>query len=104
MSYEIDDRRSAEDKEKTQGFVVANDSFMSGWGRASGRSIFAVPFGVEHNADFIIQNMEARSEMKYVRVSMGKNYRPKLRAGDHLSIRSMEDSSRFYEKHGFCER
>lgn len=100
---EVDDRRTPEDKAITAGFVVATDSFMSGWGRARGRSLFAVPFRTYEEAEIVLQNMEARSEMKRARI-VGKDYRPRLRDGDHLSIRDMSDCSRFYEKHGFCEK
>jgi hypothetical protein len=96
----IDDRRTDTDKAKTVGFVVATDRFMSGWGQAPGRSYFAIPLRSWDEADVVRENMEARSEMKRVRV-VGKDYRPKLHEGDHLSIRDMSDCSRFYEKGGF---
>ena len=95
------DNRTDEEKAATVGFVVATDSFMSGWGQAAGRSIFAVPIRSWQEADTVERNMKNRSEMKRVRV-VGKNWRPRLSPGDHLSIRSCADVSRFYEEHGFC--
>lgn len=96
----IDDCRTDDDKAATEGFVVATDSFMSGWGQAPARSFFAVPFRSPYEATIVLDNMEARSEMKRVRLA-GKNYRPQLRSGDHLSIRAIDDCSRFYKPGGF---
>lgn len=96
----IDDRRTPEDKARTVGFVVATDSFMSGWGQAPGRSLFAVPLSNWDQEPTVTANMDARSDMKRVR-TVGKDYRPHLAAGDHLSIRDMSDCSRFYEPGGF---
>lgn len=96
----IDDRRSAEDKARTVLLVVATDSFMSGWGHAPGKSYFAVPCASLEQAEIVEENMRHRSEMKRVRI-VYKDYRPRLRAGDHLSIRNMSDCSRFYERGGF---
>lgn len=98
----IDDKRSPEDKAATLGFVVATDSFMSGWGNAPGRSLFAVPFRTWDEADIVEANMRARGDMKRVRV-VGAKYRPRLYPGDHLSIRDMSDCSRFYKRGGFSE-
>ena len=98
----IDDRRTEEDKAATIGFVVATDSFMSGWGEARGRSLFAVPVRNWAEAVTVENNMRARSEMKRVRV-VGKDYRPRLYPGDHLSIRDMSDCDRFYRVGGFKE-
>jgi len=81
-----DDKRTPEEKARTCGFVVATDRFMSGWGGAPGRSLFAVPFDSWELAHVIKDNMRHRSEMMRVRV-VGKDYRPRLYSGDHLSIR-----------------
>jgi len=96
-----DDRRSEADKARTWGFVVATDSFMSGWGGAAGgRSIFAVPVRSPKEAEIVADNMRARSEMKRVRI-VGHDYKPRLRNGDHLSIRAMDNCARFYKPGGF---
>ncbi len=99
--YTIDDRRKPEDKAATVFLVVATDSFMSGWGHAPGRSLFAVPCRSWEEAKIVEDNMRHRSEMKRVRV-VGKGYRPKLRDGDHYSIRDMSDCDRFYRPGGFA--
>lgn len=103
MSYIIDDRRTDEDKAATWGFIVATDKFLSGWGGAPRRSIFAVPVRSYEEARIVDDNMRHRSEMKRVRLVIGKNYRPKLYPGDHLSIRDMADCDRFYTPGGFHE-
>lgn len=99
MDYIIDDRRSVEDKAETIGFVVATDSSMSGWGKALGRSIFAVPCNSWDQVKIVEANMHERTEMNYVR-TVGKNWRPKLRDGDHLSIRNAEECCYFYRESG----
>jgi len=95
------DRRSEAEKESTWGFVVATDSFMSGWGDAPRRSLFAVPVRNWKEAEIVLDNMQHRPEMKRARI-VGKDYRPKLRPGDHLSIRDMSDCARFYAPGGFA--
>ncbi len=103
VSYIIDDRRTDADKEATWGFVVATDKFLSGWGQAPRRSIFAVPVRSYEEARIVIDNMRHRDDMKRVRFICGNKYRPKLYPGDHLSIRDMSDCSRFYTPGGFRE-
>lgn len=99
----IDDQRTDEDKAKTEGFVVATDSFMSGWGNAKSRSLFAVPFTTAEQAQIVLHNMECRSEMKRARI-VGKDYRPKLSAGDHLSIRAMGEMKTGFYVAGYFAR
>ena len=98
-----DDRRTAEERKATAGFVVATDSFMSGWGKARGRSLFAVPFSHEQAKEGlherIADNMRDRSEMQRVRI-VGADYRPRLYNGDHLSIRGIANG-RWLERGGF---
>jgi hypothetical protein len=94
-NYEISDDRSTEEVAKTYGFVVANDKFMSGWGKAPGRSILAVPFVDEKDRDTILLRVEKRSEMKRVRIVYGKSYHPAMREGDHLHIYNTTTSFRY---------
>ena len=84
----IDDKRTEQEKAETEGFVVATDSFMSGWGLARGTSYFAVPYRATDNPQAIFERLDDRPEMKRVRYA-GKDYRPKLRENDHLSIRNI---------------
>ena len=97
----VEDRRTTEQVVATLGFVVATDSFMSGWGQAPRRSLFAVPFGTEAEAEIVKDNMERRSEMLRVRIVWGKHYRPKMSAGDHLSITDYDPTDRFHTVNGF---
>lgn len=84
----IVDRRSDQEKADTTGFIVATDRVLSGWGQAPGRSFFALPFRCMEEAIAAEKNLRARPCMLRVRI-VGRNYRPRLRTGDHLSIASM---------------
>ena len=87
-----DDRRTPEDKQRTVGFVVGTDRFMSGWGLAPGRSLFAVPFASWDDGKRIEEWMDSRGDMQRVRL-VGKAYRPRMYAGDHLSIRGLMEGN-----------
>lgn len=95
MSIIRDDRRSEADKEATVGFVVGTDRFLSGWGQAPNRSLFAVPVKDFDQAEVVAENMRRRGDMLRVRI-VGKDYRPRLYDGDHFSIRDMSDCSWLY--------
>ncbi len=83
----IHDRRSDEEKKATIGFIVGTDRVMSGWGKAEGgMSYFAIPVRTSEEWDETLSFMHGRNDMLRVR-EVGKDYRPRLRAGDHLSIR-----------------
>jgi hypothetical protein len=100
----VNDRRTPEQREATVGFVVATDSFMSGWGQASRVSYVAVPLPNHGDMPHIVEaNMRARSEMKRVRF-VAADWRPRLRAGDHLSIVKMDLGGPFYRVDGFSRR
>lgn len=85
MSIRVDDR-TEEQRQQTWGFVVATDSFMSGWGRADGgRSLYAVAVPDETRADDVEWRMDHRDEFKRVRVCL-PDWRPRLYDSDHLHI------------------
>jgi hypothetical protein len=70
-------------------WAVANDSFMSGWGQAPGRSLVAYPIDLHDGRHSEILNwMRRRGDFKRVRVNMEL---PELREGDHLSIYDVPD-------------
>ena len=94
-NYTIKDDRTREDVEKTKGFVVATDKFMSGWGSAPGKSYVAVPFISAEDRERIEIRMRRRPEMKRIRIVYGKKYRPSLHSGDHLHIYNIIDSFRY---------
>lgn len=65
------------------GYVVATDSFMSGWGKAPGRSIVAVEVHNHAHEKHVTDVLERRPEMKRVRFSVNL---PRVRRGDHLDV------------------
>ena len=85
MDYIKKDDRTQGEKDKTIGFWVANDSFLSGWVYAPGRSLFACPVFDRADSETVELRFIKRNEFKYVRF-VGKNWRPKLYDGDHLHI------------------
>ncbi len=96
----LNDRRTPAEIEATIGYVVATDRFMSGWGNAPERSIFAVAVSNMAEARIVERNMRNRSEMKYVRW-WSKDTRPRLNNGDHLSITGKTSAGRFFIEGGF---
>lgn len=107
MSIVIDDRRK--DPGIPWAFVVATDSFLSGWGDAPGRSLFALEAANPREAEVLMNNLRARSEMQRPRivglVRRDGRYIPscRLREDDHLSIRDRREADRFYTPGGFRE-
>lgn len=66
------------------GYVVATDSFMSGWGGASGgASYYAVAVTLNDDADDIERRFDARPEFKRVRYNLKP---PRVGPNDHLRI------------------
>ena len=79
---------------KPIGYVVATDSFMSGWGGAKGgRSLYAIAVTSRDEIDVVMDNMKARSEMKRVRYNLSP---PATRPGDHLKISDKSTAPRFF--------
>jgi len=65
-------------------YMVATDSFMSGWGKASGgKSYYAVACSDHIVAADVERRMRARSEFKRVRDNLKP---PRLGPNDHLHI------------------
>lgn len=95
VQYTLVDDRTEEEVNKTKGFVIATDNFMSGWGQAPGKSIIAVPFVSADDMDVIMLRMNRRTEMKRIRCVRGKHYKPRLSANDHLHIYNTTDSMRY---------
>ena len=96
----VDDRRGADEREGTRFFTVGTDRFLSGWGKAPGRSYFALPCLTIEEAETCAENLRRRGDMLRVRI-VGRGWRPKLGPGDHLSIRNREEASRHYVKGGW---
>ena len=83
---------------KPAGYVVAEDSAMSGWGQAPGRSLFALAVETTEEIDILLENFERRPEMKRVRFNHNL---PRIRKGDHLSVRDRHSAAPWYEKGAF---
>lgn len=102
MAHEIDDARTGAEKAATCGFVVCEDSFMSGWGKAKGgRSLYALAILDGEQEPIVTANAHARSEMKRVRFNLQL---PRLRDGDHLKIVGPTAAARWYERGGFTKK
>lgn len=70
------DDRTDEEKDTHYWIVKGRDSFMSGWGgAASGYSVAAWARKYE-DLDAVLQWVRSRSEMKYVRATLARTYRP----------------------------
>lgn len=82
----IDDSRTPDQHVQTSCYVVATDSFMSGWGMTPGRSYYAVACESYSEAMDVRSRMSHRSDFKRVRIVL-HNWRPRLHSGDHLAIR-----------------
>lgn len=89
----IDDRRTDAERAATIGFVVATDTLMSGWGHAPGRSLFVLAITDANQIDNVEARLRERGDMSRVRFYLDF---PRLRAGDHMSIRGPSESSRHY--------
>lgn len=99
----IESRVKGRSTRKSTRFVVCTDTFMSGWGKALGRSLYALRVGPA-SAQIVLANAKRRREMKRCRIVKAKaNGRPdvKLRAGDHLAIVGRDTAQRWYTPGGF---
>tara|TARA_Y100000361_G_C10922788_1_gene219829 strand:- start:181 stop:486 length:306 start_codon:yes stop_codon:yes gene_type:complete len=92
------DSRTEEQRNSTIGFVVATDSFMSGWGSAPDRSLYAVAFTTGKQREIVERHMQNRNDFKRVRVVYGKDYKPRFNDGDHLSIPEINESLPIYKE------
>jgi len=92
----INDDRTPEEIVATVGFVVATDDYMSGWGNAPRRSIYAIPLMDWNQVDTVRENFGRARHMKRVRLC-GRDWRPRLVEGDHLKIASPSTAKPWYE-------
>lgn len=87
-----DNRRT--DPRTPVGYVCMTDKFLSGWGRASGRSLYAVAIYEDDDPQVVLDNAKHRSEMVRVRYQLNL---PHLQDGDHLAVVDRGVASRWYE-------
>lgn len=95
----IEDRRTIEGQPSM--YVVCTDTFLSGWGHAQGRSLYALAIHDGDDPDVVIRNAEGRTDMKRPRIVLGlkADGTPKVRmgAGDHLAIVDRGEAGPWYE-------
>jgi len=103
MAAEIEDQRDVQNI--PQVYIVATDSFLSGWGKAPNRSLVAFACHSPEEADTVEDNMHGRADMKRVRVvtRIKRDGTPdvRLQDGDHLAIKDRGTAHRFYEPGAF---
>ena len=96
MSELID---SARDIPAAPYYVLAKDTFMSGWGGSQGRpNIVILPCESYEEAEIVLDNAQARSEMKYCRINSTK---PRLQRWNTYSLFNREEAERWYTRGGF---
>lgn len=94
----VDHRRHRQAPRK--GFVVATDSFLSGWGQAPGTSYYAIAVDTDLEAYIVMDNnLKARPEMKRVRFNLSL---PKGGPRDHLVITDKHEAPRFFQEGAFA--
>jgi len=98
----INQHCSDEIMEHAWAFVVFTDSFMSGWGKAPGRSLYAMPVSNPRQAELVLASGKRRGEMKRGRIVKDVR-RIRLHEGDHLSIANPVNCSRWFEVDGLGE-
>lgn len=76
-------------------YVLSNDTFMSGWGHAEGKTNTVIlPCESADEAKIVADNARARSDQKRVRIVTRK---PRLQAGHLYSLMDRHEASRWYE-------
>ncbi len=82
-------------------YILANDSFMSGWGGAKGKTNTVV-LGCDSTleASTVEQNALNRSDMRHVRC-VGNP--PRMRSHVVFSYMDKDDAARWYEPGGFSK-
>src|SRR5512138_1255677 len=80
-------------------YVLANDSFLSNWGTAAGKTNTVIlPCKSYDEAEIVAANAKARSEMRRVRIAYLK---PKLSSHIIYSLMDRETAGRWYTPGGF---
>jgi len=83
-------------------YVLANDTFMSGWGLAEGKiNTIILPCVNWAEAKAVSEYAKSRDEMKHVRIVSKK---PRLRLATHLySLMTYQDAKAWYKRRGTYE-
>ncbi len=81
-------------------YVTALDTFMSGWGEASGRRNYVcLPCESREEAEVVAANAKARTDMERVHIDTQK---PEPTADVVLSLMTRDEAGRWYEPGGFA--
>lgn len=82
-------------------YVLANDSFMSGWGPAAGKTNTVIlPCRSYEEAEVVAANARARSDMRRVRIAY---LPPKLSKRNIYSLMDRETAGRWYTPGAFAK-
>jgi hypothetical protein len=92
----IDNRGS---KKPPFGYVWAEDKFMGGWGKASGKSYYALTAANPSESKILLANFLSRPEMRGIQFQI--RTLPKLKAGDVLTVADKSLAARWYTSNAF---
>lgn len=82
-----------------RGYVIAHDTFLSGWGGAGeGKSYYVMGVDTEPEAYVVMENFKARPEFKRVRFS---STLPRFGRTDHVTIADRTIAPRYFEQGAF---
>lgn len=81
----IKDDRTPEQRKTHTLLVVGTDTFLSGWGEASGGTSYAAWACTPEQVDTVERRIRSRGDMKRVRV-VGTPYYPKGRGHLHIYV------------------
>jgi hypothetical protein len=85
-------------------YVIAHDTFMSGWGRAEGKENWVIlPAETELVAQDIAENARNRTEMKSVRITAEKPTPWADRGFRVWSLLTRETAARWYQQGAFTK-
>lgn len=86
---EIQDDRTPEQKKSHPWLVVGTDRFMSGWGKAEGGVSYAAWACPEGYTNPLLARIDARGDMRRVRLVYGPTYHPRGRGHLHIYVSDM---------------
>lgn len=92
--------KSIKDFPSAEYYVVAIDSFMSGWGEAEGkRNKIVLPCDSYEEAEVVLANTESRSDMKRAHITSTK---PPMDRRVLYSLFSKKSAASWYKPGGFA--
>ena len=81
------------------GYVLANDTYLSGWGPAFWKTnVVVLPVRDHKEAETVAENARARTDMVRVRIV---TRRPTMRPDRLYSLMERDEASRWYDCGGF---